>query len=246
MEESKPFDRTPDSSAEDMHLEDAVTSEYIAFSFLLEHAREADPAAQDIIETQLRAQDPAILAFLVKRARAECIDGGDCPAFDCLCRHFHDFIFRYFVNFTGDKEIGLELTQDTFLQAWLYLPRANDKTERNFKAWIKKIAHNLAMDYHDRSRVPVQSLHNLEEESAAGFPSTRGPEEDISTREMLKLALAQIPSRWREALQLEVFHYGTQQEKAKLLGITESTFSGYVSRGRKELKKAYERLVGGA
>lgn len=223
-------------------LEYAVTGDQESLSILLGFAQRGNPKADAILEKLLCVQDPVVLIFLVERAKVECAEKGECPAFYFLWRTYQNPIFKYLYHLVDSQEIGYELAQETFLHAWLKLASTNDETKRDFKAWLYRIAHNLAMDYLKHPRLPTRSLNDPGTDNIMELPSTDEPEESIFRRELIQQALDKLTHPHKQALLIEVFQNQTQREKANLLGITESTFSSRVSRARKEFKEAYENL----
>src|SRR3989442_10058231 len=59
-------------------------------------------------------------------------------------------IMRYIHNLIYDKNVIEDLTQETFLRAWKFLPNLNDPSR--FDAWIKRIGKNVVFDYLRRLR----------------------------------------------------------------------------------------------
>lgn len=56
-------------------------------------------------------------------------------------------------------QISEDISQDTFIKAFLSLRKGNYKEESHFKSWLYTIAHNLCMDYHRKGkRMPLISI----------------------------------------------------------------------------------------
>jgi RNA polymerase sigma-70 factor, ECF subfamily len=225
MEDSNPINLNLSETASDMLHKYAVTGDEETLSKFLDLAR-----------------DPTILAFLVEHARIECKERGDCPAFNILWRYYQNPIFKYLYDLVGNREIGHELVQETFLQAWLKLPSAKEETKRKFKSWLYTIAHNLAMDYFRHPQPSIQPLNDIDFDSTIEPSSSNELEESICERDLIKNSLSRMKSRYREILLIEVFQNRSQREKAESLGLTESAFSSYVRRARNEFKEIYEHL----
>ncbi len=82
---------------------------------------------------------------LVERARS-----GDGVAFACLIERYQQALSGYLLHLTGDREVALDLTQDTFVRAFRALRQT--KPGLQFKPWLYRIATNLAYDYLRRQR----------------------------------------------------------------------------------------------
>lgn len=150
-------------------IEYALNGNDAALHFLLSRAQIGDRTAFAFLEGRLRKGNRLVLSFLVTQAQKR-----DQTAFTFLYENFVYPLGWYLTNLIGDKEIASEFTQDVFVQAWLELPSANDETKEKFKAWVYRIATNLAMDHFRRSRILAQSLDQLEESGTLDIPSTEG------------------------------------------------------------------------
>lgn len=223
-----------------------------AIDLLLKRVQVGDDIASAFFQESLTTGDSFTLSLLVERSKQR-----NDIAFRFLYEYYWPPIFTHIaLMIKGNHEIARELTQETFLKAWKELPKTNEETSHKFKAWLYKIASNLIHDYF---RQPSQSqpfTKSLEREGIGRGneianngrtgrkpPSMEGPENIICENEFVKEALSQVKPCYREALWLEAFFNGTQAEKARQLHIREGTFSGYVHRGREELKAAYRRLA---
>lgn len=77
---------------------------------------------------------------LVARARA-----GDEAAFEALVAQYRTAIFNFLYRQTADRDVAEDLTQDTFLKAWLALPATRD--DLRVGAWLYRIARNCFLDH---------------------------------------------------------------------------------------------------
>jgi RNA polymerase sigma-70 factor (ECF subfamily) len=174
---------------------------------------------------------------LVLLARA-----GNARAFEMLCLRYYEPIKLYLIRLLGNDATGYELTQETFLKAWQSLPGLQE-TE-HFVGWLYRIATNIARDYQRRARL----IHWLPWEmysaqSRQGETGGIGPERQIEEAELLQIALAQVPLKYRACLVLYIVEDLPQARIAERLGIKASYVSNYVSRGLAELRRAYVRLT---
>ena len=211
-----------------------------ALDLLLKQVETGNSNACGFFQEALAAEDIYILSLLVVGAKHR-----SPTAFRFLYEHYWPPIFTHIALMIGGNRRYCQRTHPGDLpKAWKELPKTNEETPRTFKAWLYKIANNIAHDYF---RQPSQSRSvpvSLEDEIPGRQPpSIEGPENMICETELVKEALSQVKPRYREALWLEAFSNGTQAEKARHLHIREGTFSGYVHRGREELEAAYKRLA---
>ncbi len=183
-----------------------------------------------------RAADDALLAELVQRAQA-----GEHAAFAALFERYNAPICRYLVRLVGNVEVGHDLAQDTFLQAWRSLPRLRDG--ERFGPWVYQIATNLARSHARRARLIRWLPWSDPLESAAGSLRPEQPEDHVGEAEHVLLALAELPPKRRACVLLALEGGFTHREIARLLGLSEKSVHSYLSWGCQQFRRAYERLA---
>lgn len=185
-----------------------------------------------------------------QNADSSCSDGelvmqaqaGDGAALETLFGRYNARICVYLVRMVGNDGVGCELTQETFLKAWEGLPRLRDP--ESFVGWLYRIATNVANDYLRRaSLIRWLPWERHEELERCGGRGMAGPEKQVEEAEVLKLALQDVSPAYRACVILQIVEDLPQRQIAALLGIKENSVSKYVSRGLKELREAYARLM---
>ena len=190
----------------------------------------SDPARTGVIDTEL--------AQVVELARA-----GDGLAFRDLFQKYNGQVCTYLARLVGNDEAGRDLAQETFVRAWKNLPSI--RNDEHFKAWLFRIATNLAMSHLRHTRL-VRWLPWHEEEIVTSHIdlSVEGPEAQAGEAECVQYALAQLAPQCRTCLLLQLVAGFSQREIAGSLGISEKSVSAYVSRGREQFRRAYTRVKG--
>lgn len=171
---------------------------------------------------------------LVKLAKA-----GNADAFAILFERYKGPVRGYLAGLVGNSEEGDDLTQRAFVKAWDKLPTLHDETR--FKSWIFTIARNLAYD--DRrlqAKSPSQSLESLKEWSDA--VNGIDLEEETAVKELVKLALAELPPKYRDCLLLLIKGEFSHDEIANLLKISKASLTTYICTARRLFRQAYYRL----
>ncbi len=85
--------------------------------------------------------DDVLARGLVAEARA-----GSQRAFNLLTEHYYESVLKYFLRRTVDCELAADLTQDTFLDAFLGLGRL--RCDEQFGGWLFGIARkHLLMEW---------------------------------------------------------------------------------------------------
>mgnify|MGYP003941281673 FL=1 len=155
-----------------------------------------------------------------------------------LYTELHGPIYRFLAALTGDPDVAEELTQETFLQAILSLPRF--RRESSLTTWLYAIARNQYRKRMAReSRRPPTQPHAV--------PNTP-PDEIAAAREerrRLARALAALPEVYREALVLREYEELSYAEIGQVLGRSETWARVTCFRARRMLKDAYLKLEGG-
>lgn len=187
---------------------------------------------------------------IVARAQA-----GDHLAFTTLFQVFSYPIWRYIARFINDDEAAKDLAQDTFVSAWLGLPKLPGQVK--FRPWLYKIATNKVNDYYKHSkRHPVVRLpqdpyidervsleepkrQEQEEEGLIGA----GPEELMCEMSLVQFALNQLQPTWQTCLLLKVEGFSLD-EIAEATNLSASAVATILCRSRKQLRKSLNRLEG--
>ncbi len=140
---------------------------------------------------------------------------GDLVAFEELLARHRTGLFSYLRSMTGSKEDAEDLLQETFLRVVAALPRYRAKGK--FRAWIYRIARNLA---HDRARklvvagVPLSlaTCNSAEAESGNivfdlpdGAPSPRDVAMMHEKRDWVESAIQDLPEAQKEVFVLREY-----------------------------------------
>lgn len=148
---------------------------------------------------------------------------------------------------TLDGQVALDITAETFAQAFRGRRSFRGTTQAEQRAWLLTIARRQIGRYLRRGVVEKRALQRL----GAGVPVTH--EDDVrAIEEAAELAqlrsavcaeLARLGSDQREALQLRVVEERPYDEVADMLGVSEQTARARVSRGLKALGRALEPVA---
>ncbi|GCE29104.1 RNA polymerase sigma factor [Dictyobacter alpinus] len=165
---------------------------------------------------------------------------GDGTAFEQLVQMRYTQIRLFLTYMVTNKEVGYDLTQETFLRVWQEFPTLRDPAK--FDSWLYSIARRLALNYLRREKI----LHWLPWhewlDHAPKEENTKGFEKSVEERILLSQALATVPPRYRASVILQVIHGMPQKQIADLLSIKEKSTSTFVHRGLKILQEAYLNL----
>jgi RNA polymerase sigma-70 factor, ECF subfamily len=167
----------------------------------------------------------------VERLRAR-----DATAFRSLIERLQQPITGYLHRLVGDREVALDLAQDTFVQVYKEIDKTSE--DLSLDAWIYRIATNYGLRYLNRKRlkqfVRLESRENFDESL-----SIAGPEEQTETRILVQQALGTMKPKDAAVLQL---HYGngfTYEEIGQVVGMSSEAVRKRVARSVEKFRKVY-------
>lgn len=153
-------------------------------------------------------------------------------------------LLDYLYGMTRDHEWAADLTQETFLRAYVAARREAAPIEQP-RAWLYRVATNVALSALRRKRrfdwLPLNAVEPEPGQSGDRWrpliPALRGPDPAASVveRDAIWSTLAELPPRWRAALLMQAAAGFAPREVAAELGMTEAN-------ARKTLFRAKERF----
>jgi RNA polymerase sigma-70 factor (ECF subfamily) len=145
-------------------------------------------------------------------------------------------LFAFLLNFTRHEADTRDLLQELFVKL-ANRPELLDGV-RDERAFLLRLAHNLAIDLIRRRGIREKNYEQLAGAPAPIFAPAAEPDER-AFREALSAALGEIPSDQRAVVHLKLWGGLTFEQIAALLGIPLNTAA---SRYRYGLDKLRERL----
>ncbi len=157
----------------------------------------------------------------------------DRRAFEILYDRHKGKILSYLYYQSKDLNVAEELAQETFLRVFRYRKQFDEN--KNFKSWMYTIARNLMMDYFRKKKELLVEEGEIENTlSDEGLGDSEIILIGKSEEEMLKGALAKLPSSQKEALTLWMDDL-SYEEMAKITGKSLQAMKNLVHRARKGL-----------
>lgn len=145
---------------------------------------------------------------------------GDKQAFGILYQRYMDEIYRYILYKVDIPTTAEDLTEDTFLNTWEYLPKIakNDGNIKNFRAWLYRTARNLVIDFY-RKKKPLNIFEKL-------IPATRLSPEKIAQRnsqsKRLTKAIKLLDDAHQQIIILRFINEFSHREIASIMDISET------------------------
>jgi RNA polymerase sigma factor (sigma-70 family) len=168
-------------------------------------------------------------------------------AFIALYERDAEAVLMFFTRRTLDVEVALDLTAETFAQAWRGWPGVRVDSAEEVQGWLFTIAQRQLGRYLRRGRVERRALNHF------GFSVPMLADDEIAdieraadlgaTRSALGAELQKLSENQRFALQLRIVEELSYREVARRLGTSEQTARARVSRGLRALAVALEPVL---
>ncbi|NCT00118.1 RNA polymerase sigma factor [Candidatus Parcubacteria bacterium] len=155
---------------------------------------------------------------------------------------YSDDIFRYCSYQTSNREVALDISQDTFTKTWKYI--ADGKEVENIRAFLYRVAKNLIIDW--RRKKKSSSLDALLDE---GFDY----DDDMDAMErhetgyeanLAKEALDTLKDSYKEVMTMRYIEGLSVKEIAEKLKTTENNISVRIHRGLQKLNEELKEQHG--
>ena len=158
-------------------------------------------------------------------------------------REFYDryavWVRSWFQRQTRSETAALDLTAETFAQAWRSVKRFRDEADGSGAPWLFGIARNLLRQYHKHNRIETAARDRM------GLPLAFAESEEyervddrIAASTMgpaLHTAVEGLPAEQRRALELRIVQQLSYDEVAGRLGCSQNAARLRVSRALRTL-----------
>ena len=150
-----------------------------------------------------------------------------------IVRAHQGFLLRMCFLELRDEELARDAVQESFLKAWQHMDVF--RAESQEKTWLARIALNVC---HDMQR-SKWFRHVDRRVTPEMLPQTDAPPqpEDLD----FLCALGSLPDKLRRALILYYYEDMTVTQAASVLGISQSTMTYRLKRGREKLRAALRK-----
>ena len=151
-----------------------------------------------------------------------------------LFEQYHRPVFAYLYRLVNNQETASDLTQETFLNVMRH--RQKFDTIENQRAWIYRIATNLAYSHLRRQRrFRWLPWHTQDLQQPA-----HDPVEKMARQQQIARALAALSPKYRVPLLLFTQFDFSVKEIAEMLNLTESNTKVRLHRARQMFRQAFE------
>ena len=180
---------------------------------------------------------------------------GDAEAFEELVLRYQNRLASLLTHLTGRRDMAEDLAQDVFLR--VYRARKSYVPGSKFSTWLFTIAHNVAANA-QRTLSRRREVHLV---GAAGSESGGNPLDAAAVaasglmptrqldkselRDIVKVAVAALNERQREAVLLNKFEHLSYEEIAEVMHMSTSAVKSLLTRARTNLRDILEPYLNG-
>lgn len=171
---------------------------------------------------------------------------GNVAQYEILVKKYQNKVYQLIFRMTNSREDSLDLTQETFLQAYRSLPQFNRQS--SFYTWLYKVASNKTLDFLRKKKRRSDGDERLLSQSlieAAVSKNKESPEGLFIQKEQssaLKRVISSMPEKYRLVIILNHYNGLSYREIAEVLGLPEKTVATRIYRARLLLR---EKLMKG-
>ncbi len=170
--------------------------------------------------------------LLVEKARK-----GDRQAYGQLYKLYFNKIYRYCRINVKNEQAAEDISQDTFIRAWIAMPQFSFANGGTFQAFIFRIARNLIIDLSRKKKeVPLEYAEEVE--------TGEDLFEDLNRKneiEGVAKAFEKLNEDERQIIILRYFEDLSHTEVAKIVGVKEGALRVRTIRLLKKLKDLIKR-----
>lgn len=170
------------------------------------------------------------------------VTSGDADSFSVLVRTHYNSVYAMIMRQVGDSETACDLTQDTFVQAYLKLHTFECRSL--FSTWIIRIALNITNSYFSSAQFKkrLSTIRFEQDKHEQTQQSSASDTYDETAYTKLQIAISELPSKYRNVLTLCSLNNHSYIEAAAILNIPVGTVRSRLNTARQKLQKLYFRV----
>lgn len=177
--------------------------------------------------------------LLNEKEAIEKVLNGDNEAFSIIVDLHQKIVFNITLKMTGEKEAAMDISQETFLQAFSRLS-SFDKTKK-FGPWLYRIAHNKCLNYLKRKKHPSAPTPCSEKLDLINSNKKEAEltAQKLDQKELLKelnREIAQLPQKEQSAFLLKYTNNLPLKDISTILSIPVSAIKTHLFRARNKLR----------
>ena len=152
--------------------------------------------------------------------------------YENLVNAYSSWLYRYAYWLSGEKAAAEDLVQETYLRAWRFLDSLKD--EGSAKSWLTTILRRENARKYERKQFLMSDVE-VDTVSAEPVDFDTTPEGSA-----LRIALRDLPEKYREPLILQVLEGYSLDEIAGMFDLPRNTVATRLHRARQKLRVILE------
>lgn len=158
-----------------------------------------------------------------------------------LYQHFYSYAMSICRRYTLEQEMALEICNDGFMKIFRKISYCND--ENTFKAWLRKIMINTAIDYFRKHKEvhKTYQIDHLQHLPQVNITTKEDVLSKIANDEIVKLIQCLSPM-YRTVFNLYVIDGYSHEEISNKLSISIGASKSNLSRARDNLRKMLQKI----
>lgn len=160
----------------------------------------------------------------------------DKELYSILIERYEKKIIRYVNHLVNDKEKAVDITQESFIKAFINLESFDQK--KKFSSWLYRIAHNESVNvikkYNKEMLFPEDMDFRSDEDIEENF-------EQKENSEKIEKYIKEMPILYSEPLFLLYFEEKSYQEISDILRIPMGTVATRINRAKTIMKKIWKK-----
>lgn len=161
--------------------------------------------------------------------------------FHDLYVEYHEILYKTCISFTGNPVKADEIVQEAFIRLWIVWDERIKCTLSANKSWLYKAVMNII---HEMQRTDMRHPDDIDElTDTPAEDSIRARDEILQYEHYLSVIQRILKPKEYRVFELYVVNGMTYSEMAVVLKKRESTIRSEISRLRKKLRPAVEKLL---
>ncbi len=178
----------------------------------------------------------------------ECVLNGETDMFRLLVERYHERVFILSRGFVHNREDAEDVTQDTFLKAFISLSDFHGRSE--FSTWLFRICINTSIshikkknkrffltEYGEKLKSFLEQFSNDKSETPYYILSEK------ERREIIYKEIDKLSEKQKTAFVLSRLEELSQKETAKIMLISEHAVESLIQRANKQLKNKLKSII---
>lgn len=190
------------------------------------------------VSTKKKSKEEQVILAAVK--------GGDLERFYEIEERYHKRILFYLWHLVGSREEAEDILQDVLMKTYKSIGQFDNR--KRFSSWIYRIAHNEAINHlkkRNRSRsISWEDIVNVKDQLSVSDQQDSPQEHWIrkERRSEVRMALKELPPKYREVLLLRYYFERSYEEIAEIINKSKNTVGTLISRAKGKLIKVLSKM----